>query len=457
MLLLSIISSLLSISFLLISPVISYLITTMFSFYFIKIRFLKNPLSSIFIICYCLLYIVGIITQLSLNISFEDKFGEISEEAVTLYHLLANGFLYIYLITILIKEKFLPRSADIIEMKYFLSNSGLRNYLLFSIIMIICSVLLFIINYGGFTNILHMSRVELGVNRTIVSILGLYIAYLITPLYFILGVVFGNKNYKGFARKLMLLLVCLIFSVLVFLVFRIRTFVVTHVFAWAFGYMICRCFNTFLDVKAVVVRYKLPFLKYAFFAVSFIIFIVLLRFQRGALETGQFNRINMDAIFTMIELTVKGGDLGYHFNVMRVIEFSWSGELSVAWDSYIRTLTAVIPSAILDGKPTDTQIVLGRLFNPAIQGLTVPPGINGDAYLNLGAFWGIFPIIVGLAVEQIERRRNASMIIFFGISFSTVFHFSRGSLANTMIIFCVLYVGSYLFVKITGIKKYVVE
>jgi uncharacterized membrane protein YjjP (DUF1212 family) len=59
---------------------------------------------------------------------------------------------------------------------------------------------------------------------------------------------------------------------------------------------------------------------------------------------------------------------------------------------------------------------------------------------------------MSLGVSAVERYRNPTMIIFYGIIFSTVFHFSRGSLSNTMIIFSVLVIASYFFTRMTHME-----
>jgi hypothetical protein len=238
----------------------------------------------------------------------------------------------------------------------------------------------------------------------------------------------------------------LVFDAMLLLVFRTRTTLVSHLLAVGFGALFYAAIVWPPTRPTVAVRHGPGgVLKLAVFGAAVAVIAVSTRFARGYWETGAVAELSLETIGTVGELTFLGGDLGYHLIVMRVMQMVDSGWLSISGDSYLRLVLLLLPGSLTDIKPPDPQNIIGAAIYPEVLNITVPPGILGDAYVNLGLFAPVVFAVIGIALMLADRFKSLSYFVFCGIAFTTVFHFVRGAVANSLIIFVALVAAAIVF------------
>lgn len=433
-------------------PSVTYCLSITLALYSAYFLFFVRPLSSFVFVSYAALFLIGVPLQLWSGIELSDQFGSFSESTVLYYHVLANGFLLLLVIVVFFSVRNRSSWRPLNEGVYTFSISSAKQSIWVGLAMMAVAVGCFVIDYGGVSSIASMSRVDLGLNRSVLSIIGLYLAYMTVPLYFLLGVVLRVRSSSLKQTGIWFSILCAVFSLFLFFVFRIRTFLVTHAFAFGFGLLLAPRF-VIPGAKVTVSKVRIPFIVFVSFGLLACLAVVLVRFQRGNLfEAGEIGNIDMDFLTLAFELSIVGGDIGYHTVVMRVIELVDKEVLNVTGDSYLRLILALFPSGVFDFKPVDPQVVLGAIMAPELSGHTVPPGLIGDAYINVGHAWPVVAILFMLIFDRLDKKRDIRWLLFFAGSFSTIFHLVRGAFANAIIILVVLYFGAHVFSRMARLK-----
>lgn len=423
-------------------PSISFGISTFFGFFWVKRNLTSRPFSAMFVMCFTALFLIGyFVFSLEFGTYFEKTSAEFSAQTQTTYQLLSLGFFYLLLILL---DSFSLRTVPITA--YQIRHETLQpyTYAVFATTLLSIATALFVADYGSIANILSSSRVNLGADRSILSLLGLYLAYFVTPLFFVFGVYLNTK--RSSLIVLIFFGLVLYLSFLIFYVFRIRTFLVTGLFGVFVGYFLAMPDNRISVQRVISLKAILPSIA------AILVLATITRFARGVFEADIQFEIDEQFFISILDSTFYGGDLGYHIMVMRIIDFVHSGELNVQGDSLIRLVLMFIPSKVLPWKPPDPQLVIGGLMKPGLIGHTVPPGIIGDAYINFGVLWMLYPFVLWLLFRRLDSCRSPVTIIFLASTFSTVFHFTRGAVSNSLLIFFLLYGGAITTQKLLGFR-----
>ena len=166
---------------------------------------------------------------------------------------------------------------------------------------------------------------------------------------------------------------------------------------------------------------------------------IIFRFLRGYLEPGQ-NLANFDMnMKVFFERSIESGDLGYAPVVMQLISLVPDTYDYLLGQSYFRLIFVVIPRAIWEKKPQNTQRIVASWLKPEIMGLTLPPGINGDSYINFGILGIVIMIFFGIFFKSIDSKLTLKNVLIWGSSPVWIFHLVRGGFTNPLLIFLVLY------------------
>jgi hypothetical protein len=128
------------------------------------------------------------------------------------------------------------------------------------------------------------------------------------------------------------------------------------------------------------------------------------------------------------------GDIGYAPVVLQAMEYSDRYGVQLSGQSYYRPILMPVPRSIWEDKPVSTPQLVGGWFS-AQEVHSQPPGAQGDAYLNFGA-WG-YLVFVGLGVllGLIDRSRRVAVLIVVASGFPIFYSFARGSFGNQVVAF----------------------
>lgn len=304
------------------------------------------------------------------------------------------------------------------------------------LIALISIVLLFI--DAGTLNLLNMSRMDLKNSGSLIRLASTFGLYLTSVLFFL--IFFTVKKRSKFNLFIWVLFV-IFFEVLVFMFFRTRSLMVVHLSACLVGYYYSYAYYS--D------KYKAKSKKGVtlLFGVLIICLAIVTRFFRGYLQP-ESNISNFEFNWKVfLEKSVESGDLGYSGTVLKVIHLVPNMYDYLSGQSYFRLFFIAIPRSIWSDKPKNTETLVGSWLHPGVEGMSVPPGIIGDLYINFGILGVVLMFGFGVFFSLLDRKLSAQNFILWSVSATWIFHLVRGGFTNPIVIFGVLYLFIYLINK----------
>jgi oligosaccharide repeat unit polymerase len=306
------------------------------------------------------------------------------------------------------------------------------------LITLFCVFLLFI--DAGTLNILGLSRFELKNAGSRLRLIATYGLYLTSVLFFL--VFFTIKKRSRFNLFIWIIFVVL-FEVLIFLFFRTRSMMVVHLSSVVVGYYYSYCYYRGSVNKRLTKKVK------SLFLVMIIGFLAIVtRFFRGFLQpSSHVSEFEFDwSVF--LKESVETGDLGYSNIVLEVVSLVPTMYDHFYGQSYFRLLLIFIPRSIWPEKPINTETIVGGWLNPGVEGMSVPPGVAGDLYLNFGMIGVIFSVFFGMLFSLLDKKLTISNFMLWAVSATWIYHLVRGGFTNPIVIFIVLLVYIKIITKL---------
>lgn len=413
---------------------LSFVVSLVVIVFSLKDIFTKLDLSFWFVISYIALFYINPLFFEFMGMQQTDTFGIIPRDSISLFSVYTIVSIHIFLFVNSIfslkdKNEYLNEmTVGFIETK--------RLY--FAFILLFITIFLLVFVDIGFSSITSLTRTELRDSRGGLTLLAVYLSYSSLPLVFLAGVSYRLKS------SLMLVVLVLLLDIFIFLVFRIRTFILAHIICFFAGFFIAS--SSFVGFKSI---YK----KLVIYFPMIVLLLIFMRFFRGYFELyGFWDAVSKVELSAAIQETIILGDLGYSPVVMRVFELYSNESDLLLGDSYLKFFKAFLPDIIGGEKIVDTQLVIGEKFYPGVSGMSLPPGVQGDAFINFG-IWGIgMFFLYGILFSISTKISLSNKIVIFFCSFTTIFHFVRGAFSNPIIIFLVLVISTVFFTKYIGFK-----
>lgn len=328
--------------------------------------------------------------------------------------------------------------------KIHLTKSSVKSVTFLLSFILIMSIALCFIDAGTF-NILRMGRIDLKNTTSSLRLVATFGFYTTSILFFLIAFTLKARRRSNVFKWM---LVFLMVEVIIFLLFRTRSLLVVHSSAVLVGYYYSNLY-VFNKRKSKVSP------KFITISLGVIVFIsaITTRFFRGFLQPGQsVSNFDFD-LKLFLEMSIQSGDIGYATRVFQVLGQVPQHHDFLLGQSYYRLLFTVIPRSIWSDKPRNTEQIVADWLEPSMQGMSIPPGIAGDAYINFGLYGVILFIFFGAFFAILDNRVNIRNFMIWGVSATWIFHLVRGGFTNPLIIFTVLFVVIYLInYKFFGIK-----
>jgi len=306
---------------------------------------------------------------------------------------------------------------------------------------------------AGTTNIVSLSRYELkseGAGLRVIANFGLYAVSLPIFLIFIQA---KNKS----TRELFIWIIFFIaYETLVFLFYRTRTYLIAHTSAMLIGYYYSHYVHFAAETLWVTQKFRVRPRKFLIFATGALIFTlaITLRFFRGYLQPGQSTQDFSLDFPEFIRRSIEAGDLGYSIVIFDLLDLVPHQHPHIDGQSYYRLLFLFIPRSLWPEKPINTESMVGQWMRPDIIGISIPPGISGDLYLNFGFFGILLMVFYGAFFSALDRTISLRSIALWAVSSTWIFHLVRGSFTNPILIFLILYLLVFLVSRATSESRF---
>lgn len=393
------------------------------------IQYIPMMSPSFFIVCF---YIMLFFIQPIYQVLYEIESG-VPFNVFLNYTILTISGIYLFMIGACLMYK---KSNDI---ELSVEVTMLKKIIKFMVIFMLFQICLLFID-AKTINILALSRYELK-NGSLLREIANFGIMVSSILYFMVGYTRKTRNYFGNFYWIVFMIVM---EILVFFFFRTRTMSVSHISSFIAGYY----FSHQTSMNGIVLTYKsslrsslVSIKMWCYFIILFFVSIIS-RFLRGYLEPGNSIEDFQTSIQAMIEKSIEFGDTGYANVVMLMIKLFPNSYEYLLGQSYYRILLTPIPRFVWPNKPINTESIIGSIVSPEILGYSLPPGIQGDLYINFG-LWGILGMFLyGIFFSSISHIKSFFSLMLSGISAVWIFHLSRGGFTNPIIIFLVLYFAS---------------
>lgn len=291
---------------------------------------------------------------------------------------------------------------------------------------------------AGTTNIVSLGRYELkseGAGLRVIANFGLYVASL---LFFF---VFVQAKKKSAGELLVWSLLFVVFEILIFLFYRTRTYLIAHTSAILVGYYYSSYVSFDSGVLRITQNIWVKTNKGVIGAIGLVLFAlaITLRFFRGYLQPGQSTQDFDFNLSDFVRRSIEAGDLGYSVVVFDLLDLVPEQYGYLEGQSYYRLLFLLVPRFLWPDKPVNTESIVGQWMRPELIGISVPPGISGDLFLNFGYFGVVFMALYGVVFGLIDRALSVRSFVLWAVSSTWIFHLVRGSFTNPVVIFLVLY------------------
>lgn len=291
---------------------------------------------------------------------------------------------------------------------------------------------------AGTTNIVSLGRYELkseGAGLRVIANFGLYVASL---LFFF---VFVQAKKKSAGELLVWSLLFVVFEILIFLFYRTRTYLIAHTSAILVGYYYSSYVSFDSGVLRITQNIWVKTNKGVIGAIGLVLFAlaITLRFFRGYLQPGQSTQDFDFNLSDFVRRSIEAGDLGYSVVVFDLLDLVPEQYGYLEGQSYYRLLFLLVPRFLWPDKPVNTESIVGQWMRPELIGISIPPGISGDLFLNFGYFGVVFMALYGVVFGLIDRALSVRSFVLWAVSSTWIFHLVRGSFTNPVVIFLVLY------------------
>lgn len=282
----------------------------------------------------------------------------------------------------------------------------------------------------GTLNILSLSRMELKNSGSLLMLLATMGFYSTSLMFFL--VAYSIRSRKLFNIVLWVALFIAIETV-IFLLFRTRSLMVVHMCSVLVGLY----YNNYFSNKENKVSWVTKLLI-TFSSIIILIVAITFRFLRGYLQpTSSVSNFNFD-LSQFLKISIENGDLGYSTTIIQLLNYVPVHHDFLYGQTYYRIFFTIIPRFIWDDKPENTQQIVADWLMPSVEGQTIPPGINGDLYINFGVIGIVFMLLFGLLFGLLDKNFTMKNILIWASSATWVFHLVRGGFTNPIIIFLFL-------------------
>ncbi|MEC5423399.1 O-antigen polymerase [Virgibacillus sp. C22-A2] len=314
--------------------------------------------------------------------------------------------------------------------KIYLEKVAVRKVIILIGVVTFVSVIFCFID-AGTLNIMNLSRLELK-NPSIFRLLATYGFYMTSILFFL---VFFTVKARQHSNVLKWILIFILLETLIFMLFRTRSLLVVHSASVLVGYYYSGLYG-YNKYK----NYLSPKIITLFLGVLVFLLAITSRFFRGFLQPGQnIESFDFD-LKLFLESSIMSGDIGYSTRVLDVINYVPLYNDFLNGQSYYRLLFSVIPRSIWRDKPENTQQIVASWLEPDIEGMSVPPGIIGDAYINFGLVGLVILILFGFFFAILDKKLSIKHFMLWAVSATWIFHLVRGGFTNPLIIFAMLFI-----------------
>lgn len=324
-------------------------------------------------------------------------------------------------------------------------------WLLFAVNGLAC--LLIFIDAGSLEAIADVGdyrRVDRKLDSGVLSLLGLYLLTFAAVVYALL------PAYVGQRKHLLIPIVglCALIDLFIFLAFRNRTTLLVHLVALGVGYLYLKPRFHFNQIKPVRFKHLKPKLM-RLIGVGLVLVAVgtYTRSFRGLMESTGSIWTTKVALGSTLEIALLNGDLGYTPIVFEVLTIVPEQEPFLNGQSYYRLLFSFIPRFIWQDKPPSTERIVAGWIQPNKLEYTLPPGFQGDLFINFG-LWGILGFLVyGIGFARLERMKGLIRFLMIATSFPVLFHLARGGFTNPILLFATLFIGCFLVMKYIQLRE----
>jgi hypothetical protein len=399
----------------------------------------KQPLSAMFIFAYVGMYLLNPIAVTWGLVPLE------SDEGV---FFISNGLLMIGLDLFAIAVRHLHKTRWDIQNMPRLYLPALPTELCIAGILAMCAVsLALLIAFVGKMDV-DIFTVSKSFRTTEREVSGAYLgaAYvmMLLPLaVFLIGL-------KRRAAQLPYLAVVILLIVVHFMIVRVRVTSVACLVAYLTG-MVARSYLVTLGTARL--RWNLPRTRRLTLLVAvptLALLTLTVKFLRQAYSNPRFGfEITQEHTEHLMSTTFAGGDLGYAM-WLRVAMMNFPARHPYLYgQSYYRLLFAPIPRFVWPTKPLNTQRVFAQVVEPsaAATGLTLPPGLVGDMYINFGYLGVLGMFVLGVIFAQ-ERYRGLVALLLLAGSGCWIFYLVRGSSTTPYIVLMVVWLTAWLLTQI---------
>lgn len=318
------------------------------------------------------------------------------------------------------------------------SLSGLKYGLLY--LPLIFSLFLLYTEIATSSGIAQHSRSVTKEEFGIIARFGRYFIILSLPCLFIIGANAPNnlKKIKGLIE----VLIIFIFLVSVFFALRTRSYLVGPLVSYFGGVF---CFFLLTSNKNIVkTRLNSKYVMLIAGAVFLLVFIsAYVRVYRGIMEVSD-REVNYGK---MIELTMTSGDLGYGYSVSDIMDLFKKNNINLSGQSYYRLFFVFVPRSVWQNKPLNTQQIVGEEIGGRNSYYSLPPGIQGDAFINFGYFGVLIFILYGAAAALLDKKTSPIYSLMSISAFMPIYHLARGGFTNPISLLVVTFLSIWLVNK----------
>ncbi|AZN38583.1 hypothetical protein EJC50_02005 [Paenibacillus albus] len=299
----------------------------------------------------------------------------------------------------------------------------------FSILITLLCIMLLFVDAKTF-NVLNLGRLDLKNAGSLLRITATFGLYLTSVLFFL--VYFTAKKRSRFNIILWTIFV-IVLEIIIFLFYRTRSLLVVHLASCLVGYYYSYAyFSSEIKIKTKKGKALL-------FGVIIVCIAIFTRFFRGYLQPGSDISTFEINWKSFLQKSVEDGDLGYSSTVLKVINLVPNTYDYLNGQSYWKLLLTPIPRSIWSEKPLNTETIVGGWLFPEIRGMSVPPGIIGDLYLNFGVYGVLLMIVFGIGFSLLDRKVTFKGFLIWAVSSTWIFHLVRGGFTNPIMIFFIQY------------------
>lgn len=392
--------------------------------YFASQRFNSQPLTSMFTVAYVAMYFFN---PVAICLGLMPLEGGTSVEVF----FTANVLVLVGIDLFLIAATYLRRRTwDLVTMPHIVVNRLAADNVTMGII-IACGVMtavLIVVVFALGVNIFSVDKsFRTGFGAHQIWFNATVFAFVLLP---IAGFFIGLRNFGAQAAYLIVIASML---VLHFMIFRVRTVPIAFLIGYGIGFY---AGYRHVTLSGDWVRSRVPAILKAVVVVAIPLGVVLGVGIKYARYSHDLNDYSLDAErfeYVMVH-TFSGGDLGYTIFLRRAMEIYPDREPYLNGQSYYRLLFLPVPRKIWPSKPENTQRIFARALDPELgrQGVTIPPGIVGDLYINFGKL-GVIGMLAFGFIFRFERYRSIGSLIFVAACGGWLFHFTRGALTNPLV------------------------